>query len=162
MTHHHMTRVLYITLVAFAITTGLTVFLYSQTFPAKAAGIIYPFTEYAGTVISVVTPVLTVPGAQAACPDYTLMQNDDINPLNPYPQFGLFYLPGQELSTYDYQTLDIPGTTHIGGYVPFFPNVACGLTPGGGPVFVPYPNPEYNGFFFLDGGTLSPQLPVTY
>jgi hypothetical protein len=147
-------------MVATIISTGLVIFAYSQTLPAKADSPVEPFIPYAATVESVVPNVLTVPGAQVACPDYILMQNDDINIENPYPEFGLFILPGAEIDTYDYPTLDVPLTTHIGGYVPI-PDPACGVTPTGGPVFPIYPDTEYDGFFFLDGGTLSPQLPVT-
>lgn len=172
MRHHHITRVLYIAMVATILSTGLVIFAYSQTLPAKAASPVLPFVPYAGTDEGIWTPAESFEGDleamatagvnEALCPDYILMQNDDINVENPWPEFGLFIIPGGEADTYDYQTLDIPETTHIGGYG-LIPNAACGLTDGGvgGPVFPIYLDTEADGVYFLDGGTLSPQLPVT-
>ena len=145
--HHqifHKTMV-FLGIAVFVLTAGLIL----TPLVSKADDGIDPFIPYAATVDSVAVPLVPNPG----CPDYILVQNDFINVENPYPQFGLFILPSAELDTYDNETLDVPLTDHIGGYIPI-PELACGITPLGGPIFPVF----FDGEFFLDGGSLGPNL----
>jgi hypothetical protein len=161
MRHYHITRVLYIAMIAILFSTGLVIFAYGQTLPVRADDSVTPFVPYAGIDLGLEPPALSIPGvSQLACPYYFLMQNEDISVENPYPDFGLFVVPGSEADSYEYQTLDIPSTNHIGGYLPV-PDPACGLTPTGSPVFPIFLDTETTGAYFLDGGSFGPDIPGT-
>lgn len=150
MCHHQISRVMYIAMIAVMVSTGLVIFIYSGAQNAKAEDL-KPFVDYGGSVISVSVPLIPNP----FCPYYILMRNKNISPINPYPTFGLFLLPGSELNTYIYPTLFVPATNHIGGYLPT-PQVACGVTPSGGPVFPVFF--DFTGGRYLDAGSLGPDF----
>lgn len=158
MNHYQITRALFIALITFTLTTGLVIFAYSQTLTARA-DLFEPYTEYAAKVanpfeVPIVTSLLTSGVNLVACPDYVLMSNEQITPDNPWPQFGLFYLPGEVLDTYDDQSLYIPNSDHIGGYLTGAIDPACGVTPLGGPVYFPF----FDGIANLDGGSFGPNF----
>ncbi len=132
MRHYHITRVLYISLVATVLTCGAVIAIYAQVQPAQAQ-VAQPFIPEGGRIISTVVPVIGIPGiSQLACPSYVLIQNSD--PTSPLPQFGLFIPPGLQADIYDYKNLVTPGVAELGGYVPV-PDAACGVTLSGFSVF---------------------------
>lgn len=147
-THRHFLE----SMVAFfaALVFAGTVSVFFEPGVSKALSLsLNPYISYDVTVISEAVPAIPNLG----CPYYYYVNNNFINPDNPFPKFGLFVLPGSEADTYDNKTLVIPGTRHLGGYIPE-PQLACGSTPAGTPVFPIF----FNTFFFLDGGTLTPSL----
>ena len=122
---------------------------------------------YAGLDLGPVPPTLAVPGvSQVTCPDYILMQNYDISVENPYPEFGLFIAPRRGIGCL---RLPVPRYTLNQSYWWLHSDqadAACGVTPGidggtGGPVFPIFLDTELNGAYFLDGGSLGPDLPGT-
>lgn len=127
---------------------SVSMFIFPPTTRAQVAEF-SPFVGFGATVISIAVPLVPNP----ACPYYYLVQNDDVNIENPFPQFGLFIIPGSEIDLYDFHNLAIPGTALLGGIIPV-PNVACGTTPTGGPVFPIF----FDGLFFLTGSGAGPSF----
>lgn len=130
--HRHLTKVMYIAMVAFALTAALVIGIYSQAAPAQALGLAVP---YGGQVDKPVIQPLN-----AACPEYSVVINAD--PIG-LPIFGVFVPPGGESLLYDYKNLYIPDTPLLGMY-DADPNLACGAR------FPVYPI-DFNGLFYFTG-----------
>ena len=145
MRHYHITRVLYIALIAFIISTGLVIFAYSKVAPARADDTIQPFEQYSGYVDSVI-PNLTAAGLpNPSCPVYTVVTNNDLTDGLP-PEFGIFIPPILPAPTFYADNLVTPGTPLIGGVVPI-PNLACLAPVPVYPIFYDLPD----GGFYLTG-----------
>lgn len=112
MSHHSITRILYVSMVAFAVTLGLVLGIYSQV-PTAKADYISPFVPYGGFTVSYVPPL--VPPAPP-CPGYYLIRNADEFSLTPF--FGVYLPPFTESLLYDYRNLATPNTPVVGGYLP--------------------------------------------
>ncbi len=141
-THHHITRVMYVSLVAFIVATGLILGIYSSIPKAEAA----IFTPYGGWVSSVPLPNPTallggIPNP--VCPVYYMVTNTDPTSGLP-PVFGIFIPPIAPGATYDYNNFFVPGTPILGGLISELPCVG-GLTPF--PIYPLY----RDGLFYLTG-----------
>lgn len=136
--HHHITRVLYVALVGFAISTGIIIYAYSQTLPARAA---VGFLPYGGYVDTFVVNLTAAGLPNPTCPIYSVISN--VDPTNGLPpEFGVFIPPTLPAPTYDYNNLYVPGTPVLGGLVPV-PNLACLAPIPVYPLYYNLPDPFY-------------------
>jgi hypothetical protein len=151
--HYHITRVFYISMVAFLLATGAVLVLYSQTTPARALPLFSPF----GGIITDIPVANPLPppavGLNPACPYYSVVNNVDLDDGLP-PEFGVFIPTIPPGISYDYNNLFIPDTPIIGGVEP----IPC----LGGTAPLPlYPMfyDALDGGFYLDGTGSLVQLP---
>ena len=137
-THHHVTRVMYVSMVAFVLCASLVAGIYSQVPDAKAAG----FIPYGGTVISVAANV--DPVSSIECPFYSVVDNVDADNGLP-PIFGIYIPPEFPAPTYDYNNIFTPGVPIMGGIEPIPCQTDTGLQAY--PLFFDAPD----GPFYLTG-----------
>jgi hypothetical protein len=114
MTHHNITKILYLFMVGFLLSTGVVLAVYSQAQPAYALPM---FQSYGGWVDSVLPNPTPAGIPNPVCPIYTLITNVDLTD-GLSPEFGIFIPPLFPAPTYDYNNLYVPGTPVIGGLVP--------------------------------------------
>lgn len=152
MRHYHFTRVLYVSMVAFLLTAGAVLVLYSQTTPAKALPLFSPF---GGTILAGPFPNPLPPpavGPNPVCPFFFTVDNVDLEDGLP-PAFGIFIPALPPGISFDYNNF-FPGTPIIGGVEP----IPClgGTAPL--PLYPVYYD-LLDGGFYLDG---TGGLPGTY
>ncbi len=123
-THHHITRVSYLVMVAFVLTAGLVLAIYSSVEPAQATPGMIPFGGF------IVTNVPLPVGFPAPiCPPHILIT--DYTGGVPKP-IGLTFGSLSDAPTFEFYNLFTPGIATVGEYEPF-PLPDC-ITAG-----VPYP-----------------------
>jgi hypothetical protein len=82
MTHHHMSRILYVTLVAVFMTAGLAIFAYSETLPTQAVQVTQSIVVYCVSPSATSVYEISSSNSQAPC-QYSLAvvyQNVDLSP----------------------------------------------------------------------------------
>lgn len=137
--HHSITRIMYLALVGFFVTTGLVITIYSQSvLPANATIGELPF---GGPIVAdIYTPTPTLSGV---CPAHTVVLDYSGN----VPKLIGVSIPNFFNSpaglTFDYGNLYTPGVQTLGEH-DFIPLITCGGFPY--PVFNIFFNPNYAKF----------------
>lgn len=144
MRHHHITRVMYISMVAFFVATGLVLGIYVQV--PKVQAQVPSFVPYGGRTVAYIPP--TVPPFPP-CPGYYLIRNANTQSLAPL--FGVYLPPFSESLLYDFKNLATPNTPVLGGYNPV-PFITCPATYPVFPITFQFP-------FYLTG---TGGIPGTY